>query len=131
MFGITALLARKAAQDRMASSSVTSAMDGLSRNLPSAGGLSSAGSAPQSGIAGSAPQSGIAGSAQEGMIASVARRAQKQVGMHPPQASIPMSESYNSASSRPVFNDKVQSRAKSIFGDNNQRQASVNGCCEK
>jgi hypothetical protein len=114
MFGITALLARKAAQDRMASSSVTSAMDGLSGNLPSAGGLSSAGSAPKGGL-----------------IAAGARVLQKQVGMRAPQASIPMSESYNSASSRPVFNSRVRSQAKSIFGDNNQRQASVNGCCEK
>jgi hypothetical protein len=113
MFGIAAL-ARSRAQDRVASSSVTSAMDGLSGNLPSAGNLAT--SAPQPEI-GTATSSGL--------------RVEKQVGMRTPQASIPMSESYNSASSRPVFNDKVQSRAKSIFGDNNQRQASVNGCCEK
>jgi hypothetical protein len=119
MFGIAAL-ARSRAQDRVASSSVTSAMDGLSGNLPSAGNLAT-----------NAPQPETAGSAREGIIASTARKVQKQVGMRTPQASIPMSESYNSASSRPVFNDKVQSRAKSIFGDNNQRQASVNGCCEK
>lgn len=43
---------------------------------------------------------------------------------------IPMSESYNSAASRPVFNERAQSRAKSIFGDNGQRQASVKKCCE-
>jgi hypothetical protein len=124
MFNIAALV-RSRAQGGLGSSSVTSAMDGLSGNLPSAG------SAPQSGVAGSAPQSGIAGSAPGGIIAAGARAVQKQVGMRTPQANIPMSESYNSAASRPVFNDRVRSRAKSIFGDNNQRQASVNGSCEK
>jgi hypothetical protein len=115
MFNIAALV-RSRAQGGLGSSSVTSAMDGLSGNLPSAG---------------SAPQSGIAGSAPEGIIAAGARVAQKQVGMRTPQPSIPMSESYNSAASRPVFNDRARSRAKSIFGDNNQRQTSVNGSCEK
>jgi hypothetical protein len=113
MFGIAAL-ARNRAQGGLGTSSVTSAMDGLSGNLPSAGNLAT--SAPQPEI-GTATSSGL--------------RVEKQVGMRTPQASIPMSESYNSASSRPVFNDRAQGRAKSIFGDNNQRQASVNGCCEK
>jgi hypothetical protein len=114
MFGIAAsarAASRRSALEQdpntIGTSNVVSSMEGLSGNLPSAG------------------------SAQEGIIAAGARVAQKQVGMRTPQPIIPMSESYNSASSRPVFNDRAQSRAKSIFGDNNQRQVSVNGSCEK
>ena len=108
MFGIAAsarAASRRSALEQdpstIGTSNVVSSMEGLSGNLPSAG---------------SARQYGIAGSAQEGIIAAGARVAQKQVGMRTP---------------KPVFDERTQTRAKSIFGDNNQRQASVNGSCEK
>jgi hypothetical protein len=38
-----------------------------------------------------------------------------------------MSESYNSAASSPVFPPAAQERAASVFGTNDQRQASTSG----
>jgi len=40
---------------------------------------------------------------------------------------IPMSESYNSAASSPVFPPATQEKAAAVFGTNDQRQASTNG----
>jgi hypothetical protein len=44
-----------------------------------------------------------------------------------PTPNIPMSESYNSAASSPVFPPAAQERAASVFGTNDQRQASTSG----
>ena len=41
--------------------------------------------------------------------------------------SIPMSDSYNSAASRPVFSPDIQAKATSMFGTNDQRQIAANG----
>ena len=107
MFGIIA--SARAASRRSALEQDPSTI-GTSNVVSSMEGLS--GNLPS---AGSAPQSGIAG-AQEGIIAAGARVAQKQVGMRTPKS---------------VFNEGTIKRAEAIFGDNYQRQASVNGCCEK
>lgn len=40
---------------------------------------------------------------------------------------IPMSESYNSAASLPVFPPATQERAAAVFGTNDQRQMSTTG----
>ncbi len=40
---------------------------------------------------------------------------------------IPMSDSYNSAASAPVFPPATQEKAVAVFGTNDQRQASTNG----
>jgi hypothetical protein len=40
---------------------------------------------------------------------------------------IPMSDSYNSAASLPVFPPATQEKAAAVFGTNDQRQASTNG----
>ena len=40
---------------------------------------------------------------------------------------IPMSDSYNSAASTPVFPPATQEKAAAVFGTNDQRQASTNG----
>ena len=40
---------------------------------------------------------------------------------------IPMSDSYNSAASTPVFPPAAQEKAAAVFGTNDQRQASTNG----
>ena len=40
---------------------------------------------------------------------------------------IAMSESYNAASSKPVFSPATQEKALNMFGSNDQRQISVNG----
>jgi len=40
---------------------------------------------------------------------------------------IPMSDSYNSAASAPVFPPATQEKAAAVFGTNDQRQASTNG----
>lgn len=40
---------------------------------------------------------------------------------------IPMSDSYNSAASAPVFSPATQEKAAAVFGTNDQRQASTNG----
>lgn len=40
---------------------------------------------------------------------------------------IPMSDSYNSAASLPVFSPATQEKAAAVFGTNDQRQASTNG----
>jgi len=44
-----------------------------------------------------------------------------------PTPNIPMSDSYNSAASTPVFPPATQEKAADIFGSNDQRQISVNG----
>jgi hypothetical protein len=43
------------------------------------------------------------------------------------EPNIPMSESYNSAASSPVFPPATQEKAAALFGTNDQRQASTNG----
>tara|TARA_B100000768_G_scaffold181757_1_gene206233 strand:- start:3903 stop:4190 length:288 start_codon:yes stop_codon:yes gene_type:complete len=43
------------------------------------------------------------------------------------EPNIPMSESYNSAASSPVFPPATQERAASVFGTNDQRQMSTTG----
>ena len=40
---------------------------------------------------------------------------------------IPMSDSYNSAASTPVFPPATQEKAVAVFGTNDQRQTSTNG----
>ncbi len=44
---------------------------------------------------------------------------------------IAMSESYNAASSKPVFSPATQEKALDMFGSNDQRQISVNGVKEE
>ena len=44
-----------------------------------------------------------------------------------PTPNIPMSDSYNSAASTPVFPPATQEKAAAVFGTNDQRQASTNG----
>jgi hypothetical protein len=44
-----------------------------------------------------------------------------------PTPNISMSDSYNSAASRPVFPPATQEKAAAVFGTNDQRQASTNG----
>ena len=44
-----------------------------------------------------------------------------------PTPNIPMSDSYNSAASTPVFPPAAQEKAAAVFGTNDQRQASTNG----
>jgi hypothetical protein len=105
-------------------------MEGLSGNLPSAGSFTSAGSlvanAPQSEYVDTTPKQYDAQGrinpffkeqAKHHFLTGNAkkRKVVKNIGMRTPS----------------VFNERTQSRAKSIFGDNNQRQASVNGSCEK
>ena len=43
------------------------------------------------------------------------------------EPNIPMSESYNSAASSPVFPPATQERAAAVFGTNDQRQMSTTG----
>ena len=44
-----------------------------------------------------------------------------------PTPNIPMSDSYNSAASAPVFSPATQEKAAAVFGTNDQRQASTSG----
>ena len=44
-----------------------------------------------------------------------------------PTPNIPMSDSYNSAASTPVFPPAAQEKAAAVFGTNDQRQIAVNG----
>jgi hypothetical protein len=57
----------------------------------------------------------------KGMIQQLAQRGTAS------EPNIPMSESYNSAASSPVFPPADQERAAAVFGTNDQRQASTNG----
>ena len=57
----------------------------------------------------------------KGMIQQLAQRKNTS------EPSVPMSESYNSAASSPVFPPAAQERAAAVFGTNDQRQASTNG----
>ncbi len=43
------------------------------------------------------------------------------------EPNIPMSESYNSAASSPVFPPATQERAAAVFGTNDQRQMATTG----
>ena len=43
------------------------------------------------------------------------------------EPSIPMSESYNSAASSPVFPPATQEKAAAVFGTNDQRQMATTG----
>jgi hypothetical protein len=50
-----------------------------------------------------------------------------QLGTRAAEPNIPMSESYNSAASSPVFPPADQERAAAVFGTNDQRQMSTTG----
>jgi len=48
-----------------------------------------------------------------------------------PQPNIPMSDSYNSSATSPVFPPAAQDKAAAVFGSNNERQGSTSGFREK
>ena len=50
-----------------------------------------------------------------------------QLGARTAEPNIPMSESYNSAASSPVFPPADQERAAAVFGTNDQRQMATTG----
>ena len=50
-----------------------------------------------------------------------------QLGARTAEPNIPMSESYNSAASSPVFPPADQERAAAVFGTNEQRQIAATG----
>ena len=50
-----------------------------------------------------------------------------QLVNHVAEPNIPMSESYNSAASSPVFPPATQERAAAVFGTNEQRQMATTG----
>jgi hypothetical protein len=48
-----------------------------------------------------------------------------------PQPNIPMSDSYNSSATSPVFPPAAQDKAAAVFGSNDERQGSTSGFREK
>ena len=63
----------------------------------------------------------------KGLIEQLKQRKNTVSVGNSPTPNIPMSESYNSAASSPVFPPAAQERAAAVFGTNDQRQASTNG----